>query len=614
MDETDRVGPRSARVVAAAALVWAGLLVIGPTPAGAEPSYPPTASATTSPPPSSPSGSPQPPSPTPSPTLPTTTSPTPTVVPSETPTPTSSVEPTPAPSDTAAGEPTPTETPGPTPAQPQRPATQPAVQTSDIPLGSILIAVAVLALTGLALWTAYRRRAGTAEALGTAPGTALPPPTGEAASTTAPGTVPGTEPVTPTAAWARESGVAFLVALGEAMVDSGDPVTHVQASLRQVADVNGIGAAEIIVLPTALIVSLAGQETVHTAGRAAGTARLRLDQVDAVFDVVRAAENGEIEPADGMARLRAIRATPPAYSPGVRLLGYTVLTVGLALVLRASWSDLFVAGLLGAAVGTVLLAGERLAAPYEVFLPVLCAFGVSVTVFMLARTDLDLGVFAPLIAPLVTFLPGALLTTSVIELSTGQMLSGAGRLAAGAMQLVLLALGIVAGAQLVGIPATGLTDTAADPLSTIGPWVGVAVFAVGVLLHNSARRSSFGWILLVLYVAYAGQVVGGLLLGGVLSAFVGALAATPAALFAASQRSGPPTLVTFLPAFWLLVPGALSLVGVTKVLGADRVDGVTSLVTAGATMVGIALGVLLGLAVGEALASTAGRLGRGREP
>jgi len=62
---------------------------------------------------------------------------------------------------------------------------------------------------------------------------------------------------------------------------------------------------------------------------------------------------------------------------------------------------------------------------------------------------------------------------------------------------------------------------------------------------------------------------------------------TPVPMLAARQRSGPPTLVTFLPAFWLLVPGAISLAGVTACLGKDRVEGTTSLVSAGSTMIAI---------------------------
>jgi uncharacterized membrane protein YjjB (DUF3815 family) len=177
------------------------------------------------------------------------------------------------------------------------------------------------------------------------------------------------------------------------------------------------------------------------------------------------------------------------------------------------------------------------------------------------------------------------------------------------MQLVLLALGIVAAAQLVGVPATSITDIAVHPLGSLAPWIGVAIFGIGVVVHRCARLASLGWILLVLYVAYAGQVVGAYLLGDALSAFVGALVMTPVAMFAAAQKSGPPTLVSFLPAFWLLVPGALGLVGVTQYLGDERLDGVAALITTGVTMIGIALGVLLGLALGGVLASMVRRAG-----
>lgn len=409
-------------------------------------------------------------------------------------------------------------------------------------------------------------------------------------------------PVKPTVSGAEI--LPFLVELGEAMINSGDPVTHVTRSLEQVAQVNGIPDAEIVVLATALIISLPGEEVVQTAVAAAGSSRLRLDQIDAVFDIVTEAERGEIGPHEGLQRLQSAQDMAPSFGPFVRVLGYTTLSIGIALVLRAGWPDLAVAGVLGAAVGLLQLWAYRLASSYQVLLPVVCAFGVSVAVFLLAgNTSLDLGGFAPLVAPLVTFIPGALLTTAVIELATGQMISGAGRLAAGAMQLVLLAFGILAGAQLVGMPTSSVISVAGEPLGPLGPWIGVAVFGAGVVVYYSARISSLAWIMLVLYVAYAGQVIGGLLFGGILSAFFGALFMTPVAMMAATQKSGPPTMVSFLPAFWLLVPGALGLVGLTQFLGDDRTDGIDSIVTAGATMVGISLGVLLGLGAGVGLAT-----------
>ena len=109
------------------------------------------------------------------------------------------------------------------------------------------------------------------------------------------------------------------------------------------------------------------------------------------------------------------------------------------------------------------------------------------------------------------------------------------------------------------------------------------------------------WITLVLVVAYAGQVVGGVLFGAVVSSFVGALLMTPVAMLAAVRRSGPPFLVTFLPGFWVLVPGSLGLVGVTSALDASTTRALTTIVTTGVSMVAICLGVLAGLALGGLL-------------
>lgn len=390
---------------------------------------------------------------------------------------------------------------------------------------------------------------------------------------------------------------AFLVALGRAMIDSGASVTQTQTTLRRVARVNGLHV-EVVALPTALFVSIPGREDIQTSLSSAGTS-LRLDQVDAVFRVVDAAERGEIDPQRGVDALSTARTVASPYPLRLRLLGHPLLAAGLVLILRGGWLELLVAMAAATAVGALQLRQSRVPAAYSVFLPVVSAFAVSAGCFLVVRAGLTFEAFVPIIAALVTFLPGAALTTAVIELATGQMMSGAGRLAQGGMHLILLAVGILAAAQLVGIPAAGFAENSPSGPESLATWGGVALFGLGVALAYSALPSSLPWIWLILYVAYAAQVLGGLLVGSELSAFIGALVMTPVAMLAAAVRSGPPTLVTFLPAFWLLVPGAVGLAGVTKYLGDARFSGVTTLVTAGGTMVGIALGVLLGMAAGS---------------
>ena len=89
-------------------------------------------------------------------------------------------------------------------------------------------------------------------------------------------------------------------------------------------------------------------------------------------------------------------------------------------------------------------------------------------------------------------------------------------------------------------------------------------------------------------------MVGERLLGADVSGFVGALVMTPIALMIARLPGGPPSQVTFLPAFWLLVPGALGLIGVTEIVGDPASAGLDALVKPIGAIVSIALGVLCG--------------------
>jgi uncharacterized membrane protein YjjB (DUF3815 family) len=97
-------------------------------------------------------------------------------------------------------------------------------------------------------------------------------------------------------------------------------------------------------------------------------------------------------------------------------------------------------------------------------------------------------------------------------------------------------------------------------------------------------------MLLVLYVAFAAQSVGDF--DGQISGFFGAAAMTPVVLWVELLPGGPPKLVTFLPAFWLLVPGATGLIGVTQIVGSGQGTASRGLSDAPVTIMSISLGVL----------------------
>ena len=86
-------------------------------------------------------------------------------------------------------------------------------------------------------------------------------------------------------------------------------------------------------------------------------------------------------------------------------------------------------------------------------MPVAAAFAVAAITFLVAEEGWAEADLRAMIAPLVTFLPGAALTMAVVELSAAEMITGASRLVAGTLRLLLLGFGIVGAVQMVGLPS-----------------------------------------------------------------------------------------------------------------------------------------------------------------
>jgi uncharacterized membrane protein YjjB (DUF3815 family) len=245
-------------------------------------------------------------------------------------------------------------------------------------------------------------------------------------------------------------------------------------------------------------------------------------------------------------------------------------------------------------VGTIKIVSSRWTS-LQMLMPVVASFTVATLTFVVARTDWADADLRAMIAPLVTFLPGTMLTMAVVEFSAAEIVTGASRMVAGILQLLLLAFGIIGATQTVGVRHGQTPDaTPQNSLGSWAPWLGVLIVGIGAYLLQSGPHRSFGWLLLVLYAGWTGQYLGGLLVGGYLSGLVGALVLTVVAYTVERMPSGPPALVSFLPGFMLLVPGALSLIGLTEYLSRDSIRGAEDLVGALGTMVAVALGVLCG--------------------
>ncbi|HYP82637.1 threonine/serine ThrE exporter family protein [Variovorax sp.] len=396
----------------------------------------------------------------------------------------------------------------------------------------------------------------------------------------------------------RRRLLRFLLRLGHLLLATGSPVRLVETTLQRVAAVHKIAQFNVLALPTVLFVNFAEEDDVMQIEFTAEQGLvLRFDQIEATFDLVRDAERAALDPTEGLRRINAILAMPPRYRWQWDLLGHVLATIGIALVLQPSIDLVGVTAFFGLLVGGLRL-WSRQRGVLAVLLPMLSAFVVVLVALIGARHGLQASPTYVLVASLLTFLPGGVLATATVDLAYGDVVSGATRFVAGLLQLVFLMLGMLAAASIVGLPPEQLLIAPADASTrTWAPWLAAVLFGVGHWLHYSATRHALFWMVVVLLIAQVGQLAGNAVFGGYMSGFVAAVLITPASYMIQYRLGGPPSMVTFTPALWILVPGSLGLIGITEMASSNRLAGLENFVTTLFSIVAIGLGTVVGTAL-----------------
>ena len=389
--------------------------------------------------------------------------------------------------------------------------------------------------------------------------------------------------------------IQFMSEIGAAMNGAGDATTFIRRSLHRIGHAYGLRNLGVFVVPTLLLIRYGDDRSTFVDLSSQIPADLRLDQIAALYQLVDEAESARIRPVEGMRRLRTILVRRTRFAAYMRVFAMTLITAGIILLLEPSWQELALSLLLALIVGLMREGGARWP-PLWPLMPAAAGLVAGTVAFLVIREGLDCRPLPVLIPPLATFLPGAALTVSMIELSNGDIVAGGSRLAYGTMRLFLLVFGIVLAAQGTGLPDAS-SSSEAIPLSRYFPLLGVLAFTAGIYVHFSAPKGSFPWLLLVVAAAWIGQQLGSLFLGGYPGGFVGGALMIIAARLIQDRPGAPPLIVCFTPAFWLLVPGAIGLEGLARIVHDSPASGIDDVLAMFVTMISIALGVLVGLMV-----------------
>ena len=403
-----------------------------------------------------------------------------------------------------------------------------------------------------------------------------------------------------------EDEALALGRLGALLLDAGSSVTDVRDTLDAIRQAALPEDIRVGVLPELVIV------TRRTTGAAmmvpAGEGELSFRQSGRAGRLVRELRAGVVPLAEAAARIDEIRSEVTTH-PVVRwVLGSLLSAGGLAVLFRCPWWAILVSLAIGGLVGLLVALAQRVRGAGALAPFVASLF--STALLGAAATTLDVGP-VPLLAvcaPIAVLVPGALITNGLLELTATDILTGSARLVYGLVVLAFMAAGIAAGAVLTGLHldaasaalagdvprlATDAAGWAALPPLWVS-WVGIAVLGVGVGLAFAAGPGLTGLIVVVMALTYSLLVLLTPPLGGVVATGTTSGVVLLLARVLEKRTVAVPTMVSFLPAFLLLVPGSVALVALAA---AD----VRALTAAMATFASLCIGTKLGSVLGDLL-------------
>jgi uncharacterized membrane protein YjjP (DUF1212 family) len=384
----------------------------------------------------------------------------------------------------------------------------------------------------------------------------------------------------------------MLTEAAVAMVSSTYPAPQAQTVLRELADAYN-AEAEIALFPTLVLtetkrLGIPQLRTVKTS--------YRFDQMSQVQSVMAQARHNKVPAHDVAESLRAIAHKKPIYPSWLRIIGYSLSALGFGAAFRMDLPSLAAVTVLGAIIGVLVLNMSR-SPRFAALLPLIATFVAGIMVAGLALL-LDRPDPVRMVAMLVVvLLPGASLTSAIIELVSGYMISGSARLIYSIMILGSMAFGGALAIALSRLPASRLEDTTVTMTPEWVAWVGAAIYGLGTFLYFCTPVRLWLPSLFVLILSFAISVVTLPTLGVALSAGL-ATAAGLIISWAINARlgGGPGDLAIFLPTFWLIVPGSTGFVALTGELEASRsLSDVAG--TAGLTFFAMAIGMMLATAV-----------------
>ncbi|KAG0348275.1 hypothetical protein BG004_005503 [Podila humilis] len=381
---------------------------------------------------------------------------------------------------------------------------------------------------------------------------------------------------------------SFLITIAKALILYGAPTHRIEETCALLARKMEVDAS-FALLPGLMTISFSDPET-HTSD----TRHLRCTQgmdmykLSKVYTIaLEVLHGGRIEAANKS--LEKVTIEPGYYPVWVTILAWMSAAAFVApLAFHGSWLDTALAGLCGLIVGLLGVAAAKLPVYGNVF-----EVTSSIVVGFIARAFGEHVCFSAVtLAGVVVLLPGLLLTQSIMELASRNIVSGAVRMFYALMYAFFLGFGLSLGSELWDyVSGTKYVAPPQDCMRGVNPWWYFFIFpAVSTSINIVFNAHPSQWIGMTCVSSVGFTVSYFMKASPQVTATIAAFAVGIAGQMY-GRLTGKLSYVPLLSGVLLLVPGSVGVRGVLAIIGSDPSQGFNFALVMVNTSVAITLGV-----------------------
>lgn len=392
---------------------------------------------------------------------------------------------------------------------------------------------------------------------------------------------------------AADPRIEFLSAMAAALSSYGETADDLEQGLRDCAARLGI-YAEFFATPTAVFASFGPSGLQQTVLLRTREARIDLQGLSTVHDVLEGVRAGRLTAEQGLAELNLAMTAPPRFPWYMGVLGSAVGATSFDLLLGGAWHEAGIAATVGLAIGVLIALGrrfDRLARLTEL----LAGLAASLLALGWGHLVTDMSPATVALASLILLLPGLGITLGVAELASHQLAAGSARLAGATVTLLSLSIGSFLGTTILReldvLPRTRVPDVPTTPAMLA---VATVLATVALLIATNSRVRDVWLVAASVTIALIGARLGASLLGATIGVTLASLVVGLWSNGFARLTRRPATLA-LMPGLAVLVPGALGYRGISDFLRTST----GGLEVLGAVLV-IAAGLVVGLLVADA--------------